>query len=223
MDRQDVLPRIVLAASLVAGVSYLASSAGVRVDPTLDLVWKGAGVGLLAVYAGLRARTLDGWLIAAVMALGATGDVLLGAAGLVVGALAFLAGHVVAIWLYRRHRRPRLTRSQALFALTLVPATVVIAFSLPADRAAAPGIALYSTGLALMAASAWTSRFPRFGAGLGAVMFLVSDLLIFARLGPLAGRAWVGPAIWGLYYFGQALICIGVTGRLAWSNRAATA
>jgi len=50
-------------------------------------------------------------------------------------------------------------------------------------RAAAPGVAVYSLGLALMAATAWTSRFPRFRVGIGAVMFLVSDLLIFGRMG----------------------------------------
>ncbi len=223
MDRRDVLPRLVLAASLIAGTSYLASAAGVTLAPAADLAWKGAGVGLLALYAALLARSLDGWLIALVMALGATGDVLLGAAGLTVGALAFLVGHMVAIGLYLRHRRPRLARSQALLAMVLVPATVITAFSLPADRAAAPGVALYSTGLALMAACAWISAFPCWRVGLGAVMFLVSDLLIFARLGPAAGQAWVGPAIWGLYYFGQAMICCGVVARLARSNRTALA
>jgi uncharacterized membrane protein YhhN len=64
-----------------------------------------------------------------------------------------------------------------------VPATVIIAYLLPADRAGAPGVALYSLGLSLMAATAWTSRFHRFRVGIGAVMFVVSDLLIFARAG----------------------------------------
>ncbi len=44
------------------------------------MAWKGAGVALLAVYAALKARNLDGWLICAVMAFGALGDVLLEAA-----------------------------------------------------------------------------------------------------------------------------------------------
>jgi len=79
-------------------------------------------------------------------------------------------------------------------------------------RAAAPGVAVYSLGLALMAATAWTSRFPRFRVGIGAVMFLVSDLLIFGRMGPLPDNLVVGLAVWGLYYFGQLLICLGVAG-----------
>ena len=92
---------------------------------------------------------------------------------------------------------------------------MLVAFLLPSDRAGAPGVALYALGLSLMAAFAWTSRFPRYRVGLGALMFLVSDLLIFARSGPLAHAAWIGFSIWGLYYAGQALICLGVTGTLA--------
>jgi uncharacterized membrane protein YhhN len=41
-------------------------------------------------------------------------------------------------------------------------------------------------------------------------MFVASDLLIFARGGPLAGQTWVGFFVWSLYFAGQALICTGV-------------
>lgn len=214
MGENAAMARVVLAASVVAGVSYTWSW-GSPLSEAASLAWKGAGVGLLAVYAALKARDLDGWLICAVMAFGALGDVLLGAAGLVVGAVAFLIGHLIAIGLYWRNRRPSPALSQRLLAITLVPATVIVAFLLPADRAGAPGVAVYALGLALMAAFAWLSRFPRYRVGLGALMFVASDLLIFAREGALAGAAWIGLAIWGLYYFGQLLICVGVTGALA--------
>jgi uncharacterized membrane protein YhhN len=203
------IARGVLIASIIAGVSYVAAW-NLHLPQTAELTWKGLGVGLLAVYAALKARSLDGWLLVAVMAFGALGDVLLGAAGLTVGALAFLAGHLVAIGLYLRNRRPTLSRSQLALAIIIVPATVIIAYLLPTDRAGAPGVALYSLGLSLMAATAWTSRFHRFRVGIGAVMFVVSDLLIFARAGPLPDSFAVGLAVWGLYYFGQLLICVGV-------------
>jgi uncharacterized membrane protein YhhN len=208
------LARGLLIAAILAGVSYMASW-GMGLPPTAAVAWKGAGVALLALYAASRAKSLDGWLLVAVMAFGALGDVLLETSGLTVGALAFLAGHVVAIGLYLRNRRPSLTLSQTLLAVLLVPATVFIAFLLPSDRAQAPGIALYSLGLSLMAATAWTSRFPRYRVGLGALMFLDSDLLIFARAGPLHGLAWVNYAVWILYFAGEALICTGVANGLA--------
>ena len=214
MDRRSLAPYVVLALAVAAGVSYVASWQ-MNLPPLASMLWKGAGVSLLALYAALRARNLDGWLICAVMAFGALGDMLLEAAGLTVGAVAFLVGHLIAIWLYLRNRRRALSRSQLLFAILLVPATGVLAFLLPTDRGLAAAATLYSMSLAVMAAMAWTSRFPRAVVGAGALMFVVSDLLIFARAGALEHAAWIGLAIWGLYFLGQTLICLGVTRTLA--------
>ena len=207
---RPTLPALVLAAAILAGVSYVGSW-GMHLPLAASTAWKGAGVALLALYAGLNARSRDGWLICAVMGFGALGDMLIEALGLVAGAAAFLLGHLVAIGLYLRHRRPAPSPSQLLLAAVLVPATVVTAFQLPADRAGAQGVAVYALGLSLMAATAWLSRFPRYQVGAGALMFVASDLLIFARAGPLQGAAWIGLAIWGLYFTGQVLICSGVT------------
>jgi len=214
MDRPSLASKLILALAILAGVSFLAANR-FALPEAATIVWKGAGVALLALYAATRAKTADGWLLAGVMALGAMGDVLLETHGLITGAVAFLAGHLVAVALYLRNRRPALTRSQLLLALLIVPATVITAWLLPADRAGAPGIALYSAGLALMAAAAWISRFPRMSVGLGALMFVASDLLIFARAGPLEHNPWVGFAIWALYFAGQLRICLGVVGTLA--------
>jgi len=203
------LSRWVLIASAIAGVSYVASW-GLQLPMAAETIWKGAGVGLLAVYAVLKARSADGWLLAAVMALGTLGDVLLVTSGLTIGALAFLAGHVTAIVLYARNRR-RASPLAFLAATALIPVVTGIAFHLPADRAGAPGVAFYSLGLSTMAASALLSRFPRGQVGLGALMFLVSDLLIFARGGLLPASFATGLAVWGLYYAGQLLICLGVS------------
>ena len=69
---------------------------------------------------------------------------------------------------------------------------------------------VYSLFLAVMAAMAWTSNFPRYRVGTGALLFVVSDLLIFARLGPLENSVLPDWLVWPLYYFGQFLICTGV-------------
>ncbi len=213
MNARDRAAKWVLVASAVGGVSYLAAdSLHLPLGP--NLAWKGTGVGLLALYAALKSRSVDGWLICAVMALGALGDVLLGALGQTGGAAAFLVGHLTAVVLYLRNRRPALTRSQALLAGLIAPAVVTAAFLLPADRATAPVVAIYATSLALMAATAWASRFPRYWTGLGAMMFVVSDLLIFARAARFEHSLLAGLTVWGLYYGGQLLICLGVTAAL---------
>lgn len=220
MDVRDSAARVALAGAVVGAASYMAAWP-LPVPHAAEIAWKGSGVALLAVYAGLRARTADGWLIAAVLALGALGDVLLDAIGMTRGALAFLAAHLTAVVLYLRNVRPQLAPLDKLAAALLAPAIAAAAFLLPTDRATAPGIALYATGLGVMAATAWISRFPRALTGLGALMFAASDLLIFARSGPLAGTAWVSYAVWILYFGGQAMICLGVVRTLALATPAA--
>ena len=212
MDMRDRLARWVLIASVIGGVSYVAAWS-LHLPPVQDLAWKGTGVGLLAVFAATQARSLDGWLLTAVMTFGMLGDVLLGV-NLYIGAGAFLIGHLVAIGLYLRNRRMEISRGQRALAIVMVPAATAIAFLLPFDRAGAPVAALYALGVSVMAATAWTSRFPRFRVGLGAMMFLVSDLLIIGRSGPLPDNLPIGLVVWGLYYFGQLLICVGVVGAL---------
>jgi uncharacterized membrane protein YhhN len=203
----------VLIAAIVAGLSYL-GAAHAGVGPVASVAWKGAGVALLAVYAARHARSGDGWLITAVMAFGALGDVLLETHGLIAGASAFVAGHITAMALYFRNWRPRISFSQRLLAALVVPLSVLIAAMLTPDHSKLVSVAVYTFFAAGMAASAWTSRFPRYRTGIGAMMFLASDLLIFARAGPLAGTIWIDAAIWELYFVGQALICVGVVGAL---------
>jgi uncharacterized membrane protein YhhN len=202
--------RALVALSIIFGLSYVPIQ-GFPWSHDLTTAWKGAGVGLLAIAAVIEAGGRDGRLLALVLALGALGDILLEAVGLTVGAIAFIAAHGVAIMLYLANRRPAMTGSQTMLVLLVVPLGAFIAWSLPADRAQAPGIALYAVFVTAMAAAAWASRFPRLRTGLGAMMFLLSDLLIFARMGSLQGTIWVSPAIWLLYYFGQLLIFLGVT------------
>lgn len=192
----------------MVGVAYWLVGRAV-IDHGANIAFKGLCVAILALWAGLNARARDGWLIAIVLALGALGDVLI-EVSLPLGAVAFLAGHVVAVTLYLMHRRSHPSRSQVALGIALLAAIPVIAFLLPGDRASAPGVALYALGLGAMTTSAWISRFPRYRVGLGAVLFAISDLLIFARLGPLYNSALPPLLIWPLYVAGQALIAWGV-------------
>ena len=197
-----------LLASLIAGISYYLV-AGSDVPGPYQIAWKGAGVGLLAVWALMRRRSSDARQIGAVLVLGALGDMAI-EVSMVAGAGAFLLGHLLAIRLYLRHPRAATSLSQRLAAAALVVLTPLLAWQLSGSLAAA----VYAVGLGGMAGTAWLSNFPRYRVGLGAVLFVASDLLIFARLGVLADSAVPGLLIWPLYYFGQFLICTGVVGAL---------
>jgi uncharacterized membrane protein YhhN len=200
-----------LLASLMAGISFFFFKDS-HLPGLYQMAWKGAGVALLAVWAFVRHPSRDARQIGVVMALGALGDVLI-EVSLEAGAVAFLAGHAVAMWLYLRNWRPNITFSQRLLASLVVPVSVFVAVvsSPPAQQTVTAIYAFFVSG---MAASAWTSRFPRYRTGIGAMMFLASDLLIFARMGPLATSPLPDLLIWPLYYFGQFLICVGVVGTI---------
>ncbi|MEO9600680.1 lysoplasmalogenase family protein [Parasphingorhabdus sp.] len=194
--------------SLLFGISYyFVRDSNI---PGLYLIaWKGAGVAFLAIYAWVRLHRLDGKVVGGIMALGALGDMVL-EYDLTMGAVAFMAGNLLAILFYSRFRRHKLGFSQKLFAILLVPISVLIAWSLPSDRSAALGVAFYCLSISGMAAMAWTSRFSRYQVGAGAVLFLISDLLIFARMGPLSTSVVPHIFIWPLYYFGQFMIATGI-------------
>lgn len=201
-----------LLASLIAAISFYFVRHGL--EGVQLMAWKGAGVALLAVYALARHKGADSRQIAVVMGFGALGDVLIELV-LEWGAVAFLVGHLIAIQLYWRHRRASLDLSQKIAALAFLVLIPAISFMLPSDRAAAPGVALYALGLGAMTAAAWTSSFSRYRVGIGAVLFAVSDLLIFARIGPMAQSPIPDLLVWPLYYFGQFLICTGVVGEIS--------
>jgi len=200
--------RPILLASIVAAVAYYALRGAAL--PELYLVaLKGACVGLLAIYAFLRHGNCDARLLMWMLALGAIGDIAI-EYDMVAGGLSFFLAHLFAITLFLRHRRVALTGSQRWAVGSLLMLTPIIAWALPADRGAAPGLALYALALGGMAASAWASSFPRYRVGLGAVLFVVSDLLIFSEFGPLANSAIPGLLVWPIYYLAQLLICVGV-------------
>ena len=170
---------------------------------------KGAAVGLLALYAFLRHSGPDVRLLGWALGAAALGDVAM-ELDHVAGGLCFALFHLFAIVLFRRHRRESLTTSQAWVAGVTFCLTPLIAWVLPSDREGAWQVGLYALILGAMAASAWTSSFPRYRVGAGAMLFLFSDLLIFADMGMLAGHFVPRYMVWPLYYLGVLLIATGV-------------
>lgn len=185
--------------AVVAGLTYWPGSE-LPLPAWLLVAWKGSGVGLLALWAGLQARERDGWLLTAVLGFGALGDVLLEAIGMTIGAAAFLIGHLLAIWLYLRNREGP---SRPLLSLA-VPVVVVLAAWLPDDPNMRLPVGFYSIALVAMALAASHSRFR--GVAIGAWLFVASDLLIFASLGPLYASFVPDLLVWPFYFIGQAII-----------------
>lgn len=199
-----------LLGSLIAGISFPATWLFLPIDGGLyAIIWKMAAVGLLVPFALVRHHKGEFILLAIMLAFYALGDGLI-ELSMVAGALAFAAGHAVAMLIYFRHRRVKPVFNQKLLAAAILLATPVIAYLLPPTQDEGIQVAAYSVILAIMAAMAWSSNFPRYRVGFGAILFVVSDLLIFAELGPLAGSTMTGIAIWYLYYFGVLMITVGI-------------
>lgn len=176
---------------------------------------KGGSVVAIAIYALTRGKGRDARLVAAVMTIGAAGDVGIELSTVAGGAL-FLLSHLVAITLYRFNARPHPTASQIGAATALLVAVPLGAWLLANDVLAV----IYALALGAMAATAWLSRFSRYHLGVGAFLFVASDLLIFARLGGVLDQSLTEWFVWPLYYAGQFLICTGVIRTIRRDHRA---
>ncbi|MFM5906554.1 MAG: lysoplasmalogenase family protein [Novosphingobium sp.] len=202
--------RSIVLASVVAALGFYL----LRVPepmPVQLVVLKATGVGLLAILAWLYCPGRNGSMLAGIMLLGSLGDVLI-EYDMIAGAAAFLVGHMLAVVFYCKNWRASPAGSQKLLALAMLAVVPWLGWIIPADRSMAPVTLVYAFALGLMAATAWLSRFSRYRVGIGAVLFVLSDLLIFARGGFLAASNLPHLLIWPLYYLGQLLICLGVLG-----------
>lgn len=193
---------------LLAGIA-MAIAFWLLADGAVGGLWlmllKGGSVAALAAYAWAKSRARDARLIAAVMAVGATGDVGMELDTVAGGAL-FLLSHLIAIGLYLRNRRAHPAATQWAGAAALVLGVPLATWLLARD----PLPVIYAVALGTMAATAWLSRFSRYYVGVGALLFVASDLLIFARLGGVLDQSLTSWFVWPLYYAGQFLICTGV-------------
>ena len=176
---------------------------------------KGGSVAVLAAYALARSSGRNARLIALVMAIGAAGDVGIELRTELGGGL-FLISHLVAIALYLSNRRAQTSGSQKGAAVALLVGVPLLAWLLSRD----PLAVIYAAALAAMAATAWLSRFSRYHVGIGALLFVASDLLIFARLGNALDYRIAEWLIWPLYYAGQFLIVTGVVRTLRTDHQA---
>lgn len=198
-----------LLASITVATAYYFLSDNPVFEGTWGLLAKGASVGLLALYALLRVphgkHRADGFLLVGALALAAAGDVGIELDFITGGAL-FAAAHCVAVVLYLRNRHQRPSPTQKLTGVMLLILTPLVSYLV----SGAVEIAVYACFLGAMASSAWMSHYPRYRVGTGAVLFVLSDWLIFARQGPLDLEPANTLLIWPLYFAGQLMIATGI-------------
>lgn len=198
-----------LLASLAAATAFYF----LRDNPVGEGLWgialKGASVGLLALYVLLRVphgkHRGDGFLLVGALALASAGDMAI-ELDVMIGGAFFAAAHVVAVVLYMRNRHQRPSPTQKLAGLSLLIVTPLVSYLLSGQ----PEIAIYAAFLGAMASAAWMSHYPRYRVGTGAVLFVVSDWLIFSRMGTLELAPLPDLLIWPLYYAGQVMIATGI-------------
>lgn len=202
--------RWLLALSLVAGLAYPLLED--RFGLTADIVLKGLGVSALAVAAFINTGKGFRWL-AAIMAAGALGDILLEVPGaFFIGAGSFALGHCLAIGFYGSNRRA------GLGPLPRIAAALLILYGLAMPTLVTPAgtpvgaETLYAVLLCGMTAAMLLSRFAWPLGATGALLFVLSDTFLIMRLGgTLVGGATVhGLIVWYSYYLGQLLIFLGV-------------
>jgi hypothetical protein len=198
-----------LLASITAATAYYFLSDNPVFEGTWGLLAKGASVGLLALYVLLRLphgrRGLDGALVVAMLVLAAAGDVAIELDFFIGGAF-FAAAHCASVALYLRDLHKRPSPTQKMTGAALLIGTPLISYLLSGQAQ----IALYASFLGAMASAAWMSHYPRYRVGTGAVLFVLSDWLIFSRMGTFDLAPLPDLLIWPLYYAGQVMIATGI-------------
>lgn len=178
---------------------------------------KASGILLLALLAAMRRRRL----LMAALYLGAMGDIGLAFGGrfFLIGAGAFLLGHVCYIALFVRNgadiaaalRTPWRVGAMTLAAATAIGLTVLL---VPHNDPLFVPLGVYTSVLTLMTLAALALPAWRWVAILGAVLFFISDGFVAANMfhpqndpGLAFASNFVG---WMLYWAGQAGLCVGM-------------
>ncbi len=215
-------PKALLALSAILAIAYGAfgSSLYEGAPPfVVGTIFKASSIVILGVIA-LIARSR---LLAAGLFFGAIGDALLAWSPetFLVGAFAFLIGHLFYITLFLRSGLgiPAALRNppRLLGALTLIMACFVMTYLLvPRDNAMFAPLAVYTGVLTLMAFCSFTLPTTRWLVMAGAVLFFISDGFVawnmFHHAPDPTLAYWRNFAGWMIYWGGQAGICIGALG-----------
>jgi uncharacterized membrane protein YhhN len=206
--------RLAILLGVIYWLSALARS-GVAFLPLAELpkwlvvAWKGTFSACLALSVFSARNGQPSQLIAAALAISAVADVLLVTVGVVASGLAFAAAHCFAIMAYARERDTGVSTDRLIMAL-MIP-VIAVALSVFALRHGGLniGIGFFPVISGTMAAMAVISRYPLRLNGLGAAIFVASDVLFFFDVGVLQNSGTFGWLTWACYAGGYILVARG--------------
>lgn len=215
-DSSSVLVALALSAGLAATFGVFARDLAAAGVPTLGIAtFKALPIFLLAGLAGAR----DANRLAMALALGATGDFYLALntpENFLVGACAFLIGHLFYIALFLRNGDVRTLAQplRLLGAVAMIAAAIAgTLWLVPSGTPLFAPLSVYTGVLTLMTISTFTLPASRWLVMLGGVLFFVSDGFVahnmfHAAADPQAAFA-LSFAGWMIYWAGQAALCAG--------------
>ena len=215
-----IVSQTVISAAIALGIVF-GTVLCWRPHSTLKLVIKTASTALLAVWAALVGGPI---LLVAGLALSSLGDFFLGLGDdnkwLLPGMGAFFSAHVayIALFLGLPHADPTLLVLAAQIAL-VITGFVFVRWLWPSLADMRWPVFAYAIIILLMGAAALRLETDFLWVMLGALMFIVSDVILSIELfrKPEGAPARIVPSVslWFLYFGGQALIAYGTVMALA--------
>lgn len=218
MDTPNALSRNLWLTAIVVGVIYwigslarsgLAFEELASLPKPLIVATKGLFSALLAMSVFAARKGSASNMVGAALVISAIGDMLLVTAGSAAGGLAFAFAHLLAGYAYAKNRRDHNSAIVWMFAAAVPVIAVVSSYLALRGSDQTMLMSLFPLISASMAAFAILSRFPLWLSGLGAAIFVASDVLFLADLGVLRHSGAWGYLTWASYAVGYAMVARG--------------
>lgn len=218
MDKPNAFSRGLWLTAILIGVMYWVGSlarSGLAFEELailprpLIVATKGLFSALLAMSVFAARKGSASNMVGAALAISAVGDMLLVTIGSAAGGLAFAVAHVFAGYAYAKNLRNNNFAALWLFAIAVPLITVVLSYLALWGSDQNILMSLFPLISASMAALAILSRFPFWLSGLGAAIFVASDVLFLADLGILRRSGEWAYLTWASYAAGYGLVARG--------------
>jgi hypothetical protein len=164
---------------------------------------------LLALSVIVARKGRHSFLVGVALAISALGDMALVAMSSVIGGTIFAMAHGVAGYAYAGMRRADNSRLRLCSAIAVPALAVGVSFLVLRGSDQSIWMALFPILSGTMAALAILSRFPLWLSGMGAAIFVQSDVLFLVDLGILNHTGSFGFLTWATYAIGYAMVARG--------------